>query len=157
MRMDRNIKEKGHDPYAESRKHADGVFCPDCKAVYKEGRWVWPDRSVHSGNAVLCGACRRIRDGFPAGELRLEGAYFLKHKNEIMSVVNRIAKEAQTKSPLKRLMGLKDEGEAVVASFTDDHLARQAAQAVHRAFKGELEVRHLEEERFVRILWHREG
>ncbi|HPC47743.1 MAG TPA: BCAM0308 family protein [Deltaproteobacteria bacterium] len=157
MRMDRNIREKGHDPYAESRKHAEGVFCPECRAVYREGRWVWPDGPVRSESPVLCSACRRVRDGLPAGELRLTGAYFTKRRGEIMNLVDRVAKKARERSPLKRVMAVVEEPDAVVARFTDDHLARHVAQAVHRAFKGELEVRHLEEERFVRLVWRRDA
>ncbi len=157
MRMDRNIKEKGHDPYAETRKHAEGAHCPDCGAVYREGRWVWSDGPVRSGDAVLCCACRRIRDSFPAGEVRLRGGYFSRHRGEIMNLVRKTVKDAEERSPLKRMMEMVEDEAGVVVRLTDDHLARQVAQAVHRAFKGELEVKYSDEERFVRVVWHRDA
>jgi hypothetical protein len=95
MRIDRNIKEKGHDPYGEPRKHTEGSYCPDCRAVYQGGRWVWSDRPVRSGTPLLCSACRRIRDDFPAGEIYLSGDYLVKHRGEIVNLITKLVMDAR--------------------------------------------------------------
>ena len=94
MRIDRNIKEKGHDPYGEARKHTEGAYCPECQAVYQGGRWVWSDRPEASGSPLLCSACRRIRDDFPAGECYLSGKYLKKHRQEIENLIRKLIREA---------------------------------------------------------------
>ncbi|HPP80180.1 MAG TPA: BCAM0308 family protein [Deltaproteobacteria bacterium] len=154
--MDRNIKERGHDPYAEARKYPEGAYCPECGAVYRQGRWIWSDVPVRLGNPVLCGACKRVRDAFPAGEVRLSGSYVKKHKDEILNLINKTVGQATSRSPLKRLMDIEEAEGNLVVRLTDDHLARRVAHAVHRAFKGDLRVRYSLEERFVRLQWQRE-
>ncbi|HPI92575.1 MAG TPA: BCAM0308 family protein [Deltaproteobacteria bacterium] len=156
MRIDRNIKEKGHDPYGEARKHTEGAFCPECQAVYQGGRWIWPDKPVRSGTPLLCSACRRIRDDFPAGELYLSGSYLIKHKGEIENLVQKLIREARERSPLKRMMNIREEDEGLCVRLTDDHLARHIGDAVYRAYKGDLQLKYSEEEKFVRLYWHRD-
>ncbi|HOS96186.1 MAG TPA: BCAM0308 family protein [Deltaproteobacteria bacterium] len=156
MRIDRNIKEKGHDPYGDARKHAEGSYCPECGAVYQGGRWVWPEKPVVSGTALLCSSCRRIRDDFPAGELSLSGTYLVKHREEIENLIHKLVRDAKERSPLKRLIGIMQESDALRVRLTDDHLARQIGDALYRAYKGDLQLKYSDEERFVRLSWHRD-
>jgi NMD protein affecting ribosome stability and mRNA decay len=156
MRIDRNIKEKGHDPYGEARKHTEGAYCPECQAVYQGGRWVWPDRPEASGSPLLCSACRRIRDDFPAGECYLSGKYLKKHRQEIENLIRKLIREARQRSPLKRMMDIRPDDEGLRVRLTDDHLARQIGEAVHRAYKGNLQLKYSGEEKFVRLYWHRD-
>lgn len=156
MRIDRNIKEKGHDPYGEARKHTEGAYCPECKAVYHGGRWVWSDRPVRAGTPLLCSACRRIRDDFPAGEIYLSGDYLEKHREEIVNLINKLITDARERSPLKRMMDIREEERGLCVRLTDDHLARHIGDAVYRAYKGDLQLKYSEEEKFVRLYWHRD-
>ncbi|HNQ84777.1 MAG TPA: BCAM0308 family protein [Deltaproteobacteria bacterium] len=156
MRIDRNIKEKGHDPYGEPRKHTEGSYCPDCRAVYQGGRWVWSDRPVRSGTPLLCSACRRIRDDFPAGEIYLSGDYLVKHRGEIVNLITKLVMDARGRSPLKRMMDIREKDRRLCVRLTDDHLARQIGDAIYRAYKGDLQLKYSEEEKFVRLYWHRD-
>ncbi|MGC9324487.1 MAG: BCAM0308 family protein [Desulfomonilia bacterium] len=156
MRIDRCIKEKGHDPYDEGRKYSEGTYCPDCAAVYLQGRWVWPEKKVTRGEPFLCPACRRIRDDFPAGEVFLSGSYLKKHKGEILNLIQNIIIEAKERTPLKRVIELKQNKEKILVRLTDDHLARHIGDAVFRAYSGNLELKYSDEEKFVRLYWHRD-
>lgn len=156
MRIDRNIKEKGHDPYVEGRKYPEGIHCPECHAVYQGGRWVWPVKPVTSGESFLCSACRRIRDNFPAGEVYLSGAYLSRHKKEIENLIQKIVKDAKERSSQKRIMEIRQENKGLCVRLTDDHLARHIGDAVYRAYKGDLQVKYSDEEKFVRLYWHRD-
>lgn len=157
MRIDRNIKEKGHDPYGEGRKHTEGAYCPECRAVYHGGRWRWPDEVTKaSGTPLLCSACRRIRDDFPAGEVYLSGMYLIKHRDEIENLVHKLVKEAKDRSPIKRMIDMKISNEEVCVRLTDDHLARHIGDALYRAYKGDLQRKYSDEEKFVRLYWHRD-
>jgi len=156
MRLDRNIKERDHDPYGEVRKFPEGVYCPDCRAVYQEGRWVWPEKQPQTGEPYLCSACRRIKDDFPAGEVYLSGTYLKKHFHEIENLVQNIADDARGRSPLKRVMNILKDEASMRVRLTDDHLARQIGEALYRAYKGDLQVKYSDEEKFVRLYWHRD-
>jgi NMD protein affecting ribosome stability and mRNA decay len=157
MRIDKNIKEKGHDPYVGPKKHTEGAYCPECRAIYQEGRWIWPDKEpVALGVPLLCSACRRIRDDFPAGEVNLSGIYLIKHKDEIENLVNKIVKDAKERSPIKRMIDMKKSNEGLSVRLTDDHLARHIGDALHRAYKGELQVKYSDEQKYVRLYWHRD-
>lgn len=157
MRKDKLIKERGHDPYEEGRKYPEGTYCPECKAVYHDGRWVWPEGDLPSGEPHLCPACRRIRDDYPAGELILSGSYLPEHREEIINLIKNITTEEERRSPLKRIMAMEESDNAMRITFTDDHLARRVGEALHRAHKGDLEIKYSEESRFLRVFWHREG
>jgi NMD protein affecting ribosome stability and mRNA decay len=157
MRIDRNIKEKGHDPYGQGRKHAEGVYCPECSAIYQGGRWIWPEKGhVAMGVPLLCSACRRIRDDFPAGEVYLSGIYLIKHKVEIENLVNKIVKDAKERSPIKRIIDIKKSNEGLYVRLTDEHLARRIGDALYHAYRGDLQLKYSDEEKFVRLYWHRD-
>jgi hypothetical protein len=49
------------DPYQRQQKLHEGTVCPQCGAVYHEGRWRWVPRAEGAVEA-LCAACRRIND-----------------------------------------------------------------------------------------------
>ena len=43
-RQDRLIHEWVHDPYQSKRKLPDPTVCPQCGAVFHQGRWTWLTR-----------------------------------------------------------------------------------------------------------------
>lgn len=74
------------DPYREKKKPASPAVCPDCRAVYQRGRWVWgqaPDKAV----AHVCPACLRIRERQPAGYVYLGGSFPAEHKEELLRLL----------------------------------------------------------------------
>jgi NMD protein affecting ribosome stability and mRNA decay len=158
-RKDRLIREKIHDPYYEDRKYPDGVMCPDCRAIYQNGHWLWPKdeekMETAAGDRHLCPGCRRIQDRHPAGVVYLEGEYLSKRRKEILNLIDRIVREEQSKSPLKKVMSREEEGDRISIHLTDDHMARHLGEAIHRAHKGDLKIKYGEEARFVRIYWSR--
>jgi len=154
------IQERIHDPYYEGRKYPDGVVCPGCNAVYQGGHWVWPkgeeSRDIPTGDQNICPACRRIRDNYPAGLLVLGGEYLKRRKEEILNLVNRIVREEGEKSPLRKVINREEKEGSITIYLTDDHMARRLGEAIHRAHKGELEIKYGEETRFVRVYWNRD-
>jgi hypothetical protein len=48
------------------------------------------------------------------------------------------------------------EADALRVRLTDDHLARQIGDALYRAYKGDLQLKYSDEEKFVRLSWHRD-
>ena len=156
MRLDRNIKQKEHDPYGEARKYSAGTYCPECHAIYQGGRWKWSKKKNMTGEPLLCSACKRIRDRFPAGQVYLSGNYLMEHKTEIMNLVGNIIEQEKARSPLKRVIDFTEENQVVSVSLTDNHLARHIGDALYKAYRGDLAVKYSGEEKFVRMYWHRD-
>lgn len=157
MRLDRIIQPKTNDPYHKGRKHSEGMYCPECRALYQHGRWVWPREGDKPREARVCSACRRVRDRFPAGEVLVTGTYLKSHRNEIVNLIYNVLRVENSRSPLKRLIDFSSENGTLRVSLTDDHLARRIGDALYKAYRGDLAVRYSGGEKFVRLYWHRDN
>ncbi len=140
------------DPYQGQKKLHDGTVCPQCGAVYHEARWQWAAKS-ESAAEELCAACRRINDGFPAGIVTLHGAFALQHKPEIVQLALHHEAAEKQEHPLNRIIGIEDNPDGIVITTTDIHLPRRIAEAVKRAYHGELDMHFDEDGYFVRLSW----
>lgn len=76
------------DPYHDAAKHGGPAECPECGAVILQGRWQWGTVAAGAA-AVLCPACRRIRDGVPAGIVTLSGSAVQTHADEMIRLADR--------------------------------------------------------------------
>lgn len=152
-RRDRLIREKDHDPYREDAKHSEPSACPDCRAVYRAGRW-HPPAGEPYGNRVVCPACRRIRDDYPAGYVTLSGPSIATRADELIALARHVEERESAEHPLKRIMAVKREGSDLVVTTTDMHLARSIGDAVVHAFQGELDYEYPKESDLLRVRWN---
>ncbi|MBA4181122.1 MAG: hypothetical protein C0506_11085 [Anaerolinea sp.] len=157
-RRDAIIAEAGFDPYRETSHLPDPTSCPVCGALYANGRWQWRTGEAaakESPHAEVCPACRRIRDGYPAGYLTLSGQFLTRHRDDVMALVRQEARVETAEHPLNRIMEVRDQGADISITTTDVHLPRRMAEAVHDAFGGELRVGYADEDNLVRVSWSR--
>jgi len=155
-RRDRLIKERVHDPYMSRAKLPEPTVCPECKAVFADGRWQWQSSVPEDANETLCPACRRIREKVPAGFLTLSGEFFKEHLDEIMNLVHNKVESQKAEHPVKRIMDIEalDDG-SVVITFTDTHLPHGVGEAIESAYEGELDIHYTKEAGIVRVTWVR--
>jgi NMD protein affecting ribosome stability and mRNA decay len=132
------------------------LICPECGAVYSDGHWVWEKAGDADYDEQLCPACLRIRDDCPAGFLTLLGAFLIEHKKDILRLIHNASNQAKVEHPLHRIIRIdeRDDG-CVFVSFTDQHLARGVGQAVHDAFKGDLNMYYQPETFLLQVNWTR--
>lgn len=154
-RSDRLLHERGHDPYHPQQKLPEPTLCPQCEAVFHEGRWHWAPRPVPSHEA-LCPACRRINDDYPAGVLTIGGAFARQHADEILGLVRHQEEAEKGEHPLHRIMAVEQGDDAIVVSTTDIHLPRRIGEALQHAYRGELAFHYDEEGYFIRVTWSRD-
>jgi hypothetical protein len=128
-RRDRLLRGKNHDPYRSNKKLPEPTVCPDCKAVYRQGRWQWLQDSQGVERSP-CPACQRIRDRYPAGYLSLAGSFLEEHREEI----SQLARNIET---------------------TEMQLARTIGNAVQRAYGGEIDYGYEKEASVLRVTWKR--
>lgn len=142
------------DAYQMRGKLPEPTVCPQCHAVFREGRWAWGD-TPSDAHQSLCPACRRTNDQFPAGFVTLEGEFFRSHANEIMQLVRNVEQREKAEHPLKRVMGIDQDEDSAEITTTDIHLARGIGDAVHDAYQGELDLHYNEDEYRLRVYWSR--
>ena len=152
IRHDRLLQEQVHDNYKAKGKLPEPSVCTQCGAVFHKGRWQWIS-SPAGAHAVTCPACHRMHDHFPAGFLTLKGSFIKDHRDEVMNLVHNEEKREQSEHPMKRIMAVDEIGADVLVTTTDIHLARSIGDALHRAYKGELEYHYNPEQNLLRVEW----
>lgn len=146
--------EKIHDPYMHRLKPPEPTVCPDCKAIFSEGRWQWGSVSAQA-HETLCPACHRIRDHFPAGYVTLSGPFFAAHRDEILQLARHEEAREKAEHPLERIMNIEASADGVMITTTDIHLARDIGDAAKHAYQGELEFHYNDDENLLRVHWKR--
>lgn len=154
VRHEQRFEGLEKDPYKEWGKPHDPARCPECGAVFHRGRWTW-EPAPEGAHEHLCPACRRIREQLPAGFVSLKGEFFDAHRDEILARVRHCETAEKRDHPLQRIMAVQPEGEGLVVTTTDIHLARRIGDALHDAWKGELKEIYSNEENLVRVYWSR--
>jgi len=149
------LKSKAHDAYRGRAKLPEPARCRDCGAVYRRGRWVWGSGG-EAPRPVRCPACARIKDGMPAGYVRLSGAYPEAHRDAILRRLRRCEQAESRAHPLQRIMGVTREGADLVVTTTDMHLARRLGEALEKSFKGDAKYRYAREDNLLRVDWRRD-
>ncbi len=144
------------DPYKRPAKPHDHMVCPQCKAVYEDGRWHW-GAAPEGSHEMLCQACQRTLDRFPAGSLTLTGSLIAAKKDELVRLAYNEEKAERSEHPLNRIMDIeaKDHSEVVI-STTDIHLPTRIAKALTKAYGGKMDEHFDEQGYFVRVNWHRD-
>ncbi len=147
-----------NDPYKLRRKRHEPTRCPQCGAVYHEGRWQWMERAPQNAHEELCQACHRINDEYPAGVVTLTGAFVEQHGDEMINLARNLEQAEKQEHPLNRIMAVtKEAPNSVVITTTDIHLPRRIGTAIHQAFHGDLQLHFDEDNYFVRVNWTRES
>ncbi len=157
-RRDRLIRERVHDPYKVRRKLPEPALCPECGAIYQAGRWQWPKPKLRPEGAheVVCQACHRMRDQYPAGELTLSGHFLEGHQTEILNLVRHVETLEKEEHALHRIMAIEALTDRVVITTTDIHLPRRIGQALFNAYRGDFDFAYDDGGYFMRATWHRD-
>jgi hypothetical protein len=152
IRHDRLWQEQVHDSYKAKGKLPEPSMCPQCGAVFHQGRWQWM-KAPDGAHSTICPACHRISDHFPAGFLTIHGDFIRDHRDEVMNLVHHIEKREKAEHPMKRIMAINEQGGEIVVTTTDINLARSIGDALHHAYKGDLEFHYNEEQNLLRVDW----
>lgn len=151
---DRLLQESVHDSYKAGRKLSEPTRCPDCGAVFQNGRWTWGTAPAVA-QVLRCPACHRIHDKFPMGFVTLKGEFLQAHREEILHLMRNHEAKEKAEHPLQRIMAIVESADGLTVTTTDAHLARDIAQALHSAYKGELEFHYNKDENLLRATWSR--
>jgi NMD protein affecting ribosome stability and mRNA decay len=154
VRRDQLREEREHDSYKLQHKLPEPAVCPECGAFFHAGRWQWGERPS-GASEVVCPACHRIRDHFPAGFVHVAGPYFLEHREELTSLIRHHEGKAKADHPLARIIEVEPADDGILVTTTDIHLARDLGEALHHSCQGDLEFHYNEDQKLLRVHWHR--
>lgn len=153
-RRDRLVQEKRHDTYKGIKKWPEPTTCEECNAVYTEGRWTWSEPPAQA-NRILCPACQRVAEDYPAGYLEIRGTFYQKYREEMLNLIRNEEKLEKGEHPLERIMGITKENEHTLITTTGVHLARRIGEAISRAYQGDLSFTYGDGEKTIRGFWTR--
>ncbi len=151
------LSEDTGSPYYELRKYPEPTVCSGCSLIYHKGHWTNGLSLAGAVNRELCPACKRIQDRNPGGVVYLEGSYLQAHQEELLKIIKNQEALAREHRPLQRIMWIKPNGTAgLEIATTNLHLARRIGETLHRAHKGQLDIKYSAGDRFARVYWRRD-
>lgn len=140
----------------------EASLCTECSALYQNKRWFFDEKMARrlagakTVREVVCPTCRQIKDHYPEGFLTLSGEFFKERKDEILKLLEKEAARVAGRSVMDRIIQLVPQGkDSLVVETTTEKLAQHLGRAVYRAYKGELDFRWAEMNKFVRVYWKR--
>jgi hypothetical protein len=154
MRRDKQPQAHVDDSYRPRGRHAGTSRCPDCGALYDDGRWTWHISSEQM-HQLQCPACKRIHEQAPAGEITLDGDYLLNRRDEVLALLHHQADGEKQEHPLERIMDIQESPEHIVVQTTGPHLVRRLGAAMLHAHQGALEISYRTNEGLLRASWAR--
>ena len=156
-RRDRLVQGFRKDPYFLRAKYKEPAVCGRCGVVFQDGIFEWMKNPPADAEEITCPACQRIEGDYEGGFVRLEGAFLDKHRQEIRNLIENIEDREFRRRPLERILEWRQEEDgAFVIRTTYEHLARRIGEAVHSAYKGDMELKYPGEEKYVRVHWRRD-
>ena len=149
----RNVRSL--DVYLPKRGLPEGALCKGCGIVYHNKRWQSESTKGESECEVFCPACQRMEDHNPAGVVTLSGPYLAAHKDEILNTIKQQEVKSREKNPIGRIMEIKEEGDRITVTTTEDKLAQKLGREVYKSQKGELHYQWSHDQHMVRVEWMR--
>lgn len=137
-------------------------WCKKCGVIYRQKRWLMDPVQLEQVKAdpaagtILCPACQRMRDNVPGGIVTFSGGYLRAHEDEILELIKNIEQKSRTKNPLGRIMEIRQEGDVLTVSTTEEKLAQKLGRDIFRSHKGDLHFAWSEGESFARVDWKRD-
>ena len=144
----RNVQPKQHDTYARRSKRSKALVCDGCGVVYHGGKWYWGAPPLTDVDGGLCPACERVRDRYPAGEIRIHPG-LLAFRDEILNLISNVEELEKAEHPLERLMDVQDSEDGILVTTTGLHLARRVAGKLKRRFGSKVSIRYPEEQNLI--------
>ena len=149
-RKNKMIKDSRKDVYREITTLKEFTLCSICGAVFINGRWTWhkvPEENIK----VVCPACRRINDKFPAGHIQIKGNFCRNHKTEILNLIKNIEKLEKTERPMERIMNINEERTQTSVTTTGIHIARRIGEAISKSYDCNFSFQYGDEEKSIRV------
>jgi NMD protein affecting ribosome stability and mRNA decay len=171
MKGPRIVKKKSinseKDPYMLTAEPPYGSVCKRCGSVYRDKRWSMkagkkaaeakaPAKApAKAGAAVLCPACRKIKDKFAEGFVTIKGDFLRGHREEILNMIRNNEEISMHVNPLARIIEIKEKDDEINLTTTTDKLAQKIGRMLKSAFNGSVEYKWSSDVKLARVVWTR--
>ncbi|MBI3911613.1 MAG: ATPase [Armatimonadetes bacterium] len=149
------------DPYREEEHYENGAVCRLCGAVYHEGRWVLDEdlrqqlTAALGEHPVVCAGCQKQTGRDPGGVVTLVGPFWRQHWHEIIGLIRNEAAQARQENPTSHLIDIRERDDTLEVTTTNEFLGRRLGEALHNAYKGDVEYTFSRDNKLVRVRWQR--
>jgi hypothetical protein len=152
MDRPRGVTSRSPGNHGRDGKSPGAFVCDDCGVVQHAGKWYWgapPLAPIVSG---CCPACKRVRERYPAGTLRLPKS-LPASRADIVHLAENVEKGERSEHPLERIMGIADVDGRMVITTTGIHLARKIAHKLAKLFHSKPTIHFAEDEGRMQADW----
>jgi NMD protein affecting ribosome stability and mRNA decay len=142
-RIRHNVQQYG-DPYIPKVNQGEVAVCTRCHAIYQRRHWSLDEDLYNRFTAqagtreVVCPACQKINDNYPAGEVVLRGTFLGTHRDEIMNRVRNEEERAEGLNPLERIVRITEDNGALTVTTINEKLAQRIERALQKAFQNDV-------------------
>jgi hypothetical protein len=148
------------DMYLPKLSPKEIIRCSGCGAFYHRRHWTLTappgfENPVHA-HPVYCLACRKTKERYPGGELRLLGIE-AGERREMFRILRNEEEQARRKNPLERIMRLEYGNGNWRVETTTEKLAQRLGRSIRKARGGKLQYKWGHKNKFVRVLWQNEA
>lgn len=157
----RKAMDTSGDPYIVKTRNNVMAVCTKCHTVYFKKRW-YIDEDLYQKKIlmkkiekVLCPACRKIKDNFPGGIVRLRGAFLNEHKDEIINLIRNEEERARGFNPLERIIKINNVDDGLEVTTTNEKLAQRIGKSLNKAYQGKVEYKWSNDTKLLRADWER--
>jgi len=154
IKFDRLLNKRFFDSYKMDKKISEPAYCPSCHAVYLNGRWQWKDKPREAKN-IICSACHRKKDNYPAGTLLIKGSFLGDHIEQIINTIHNEEHRESSEHPMNKIINESYEENIITVDTTDIHLPVRIGKALKKSFGGKLKINYAENENRVHVNWNR--
>lgn len=137
------------------------VVCTRCHAIWDHKHWhldasefecLQHDPQV---GQVVCPSCAQIERGEYDGYVVLKSALIPANQESILGLIYHTEERLRETNPLARIAGLTIKGETIEVLTITPFLAERIGKELLKAYDGELEIKHLDRAKFMRVTWDR--
>ena len=149
------------DPYLLTAGINGAAVCKKCHATFHNKRWTMDEElykkkaARKDTNKIICPACRKVKDNFPGGIVRIKGEFFVHHRNEILNLIKNEEQRAKGFNPLERIMRIDDVGSGLEITTTNEKLAQRIGKSLQKAFQGRVLYKWSDDTKLLRTEWER--
>jgi hypothetical protein len=153
----KDMRPRLEDPYKPVKKYRSNTECPGCGLVFQKGVWKRSQGAGTIQQRKLCPACLRAQQDYPGGVLRLSGGFLTVHHKDILGRIEGLAQEAEREHPLERVIRVREESGELLVYATNEHLIARLGKALHRDFKGTLDLEYAPGQNYAVAHWRRDA
>lgn len=157
----RKSMDTATDPYLLDDRINGSAVCIECHAIFQNKRWSIDEElyrkrsSQRNVKSILCPACKKVKDNFPGGILKLKGDFLHEHQGEIINLIKNEEKRARGFNPLERIMNIIKTKKGIEITTTNEKLAQRIGKSLRKAYRGKIEYKWSSDTKLLRAEWER--